>query len=75
MMTAIGIDAEAMPESGLLEPKDGGNKSRRASHSNNTGFGKQMYILEQEAGLVIERFLDDGKARPRGVLRVREPSP
>jgi len=54
MMTAIGIDAEAMPESGLLEPKDGGNKSRRASHSNNTGFGKQMYILEQEAGLFGE---------------------
>ena len=54
MMTAIGIDAEAMPESGLLEPTDGGNKSRRASHSNNTGFGKQMYILEQEAGLFGE---------------------
>ena len=54
MMTAIGISAEAMPESGLLEPKDGGNKSRRASHSNNTGFGKQMYILEQEAGLFGE---------------------
>ena len=54
MMTAIGITAEAMPESGLLEPKDGGNKSRRASHSNNTGFGKQMYILEQEAGLFGE---------------------
>jgi len=54
MMTAIGISAEAMPESGLLEPTDGGNKSRRASHSNNTGFGKQMYILEQEAGLFGE---------------------
>ena len=53
-MTSIGIDAEKMPESGLLEPKDGGTKSRRASHSNNTGFGKQMYILEQEAGLFGE---------------------
>ena len=54
MMTSIGIDAEALPDSGILEPKDGGNKSRRASHSNNTGFGKQMYILEQEAGLFGE---------------------
>merc|ERR1711959_91518 len=25
-----------------IEPTDGGNKSRRASHSNNTGFGKQI---------------------------------
>ena len=54
MMTSIGIDAEALPDSGILEPTDGGNKSRRASHSNNTGFGKQMYILEQEAGLFGE---------------------
>lgn len=54
MMTAIGIDAEAMPDSGILEPNSGGNKSRRASHSNNTGFGKQLYVLEQEAGLFGE---------------------
>ena len=54
MMTSIGIDAEAMPDSGIIEPTDGGNKSRRASHSNNTGFGKQMYVLEQEAGLFGE---------------------
>ena len=54
MMTSIGIDAEAMPDSGILEPSLDGNKSRRASHSNNTGFGKQLYVLEQEAGLFGE---------------------
>ena len=56
MMTSIQIDAEAMPASGLQVPTDGGvgGKQRRGSHSNNSGFGKQLYVLEQEAGLFGE---------------------
>ena len=53
MMTSIQIDAEALPDSGLNVP-GGGGKERRGSHSNNQGFGKQLYVLEQEAGLFGE---------------------
>jgi len=50
MMTAIQIDASAMPNSDL-KPPDGGKPQRRGSHSNNPGFGKQLYVLEQQTGL------------------------
>lgn len=63
MMTSIQIDAGAIPDSGIQAPCDGG-KQRRGSHSNNQGFGKQLYVLEQEAGLFGEAGGPGSKIAP-----------
>ena len=54
MMTSISIDAAAMPDSGFEEPNWDGKQRGGAHAINNTGFGKQLYAIEQEAGLFGE---------------------
>ena len=64
MMTAIQIDPAAMPKSDVTRAEGDKTAGRRASHSNNPGFGKQLYVLEQQAGLFGDSGGVCGKLAP-----------